>query len=81
LNHRSFEAKSWPVILVARKATPTLINRPSSLPKTRWGGTASSMTGAFGIAGEARRRGRVDDDVAWRGVKNRREAKKDQLST
>jgi hypothetical protein len=51
------------------------------LPKTRWGGAASSMTGAFGIAGEARRRGRVDDDVAWRGVKNRREAKKDQLST
>jgi hypothetical protein len=81
LNHRSSEAKSWPVILVARKATPTLINRPSSLLKTRWGGAASSMTGAFDIAEEARQRGRVDDDVAWRGVKNRREAKKDQLST
>ncbi len=43
-------------------------------------GPESSMTGAFDIAGEARRRGRIDDDVAWRGVETRREAKKNQLS-
>jgi hypothetical protein len=55
------------------------LNKLSSLPKTQWGGAASSMTGAFYIAREARRRGQVDDDVAYRGMKNRREAKKNQL--
>jgi hypothetical protein len=38
------------------------------------------MTGAFDITGEAQRQGQIDDDVAWRGAKNCREAKKNQLS-
>ena len=55
---------------VTRKATPTLINRPSSLGKIEKDGAVSSMTGAFDIAGEARRQGQIDDVVAWRRQEN-----------
>ena len=55
---------------VTRKATPTLINRPSSLGKIEKDGAVSSMTGAFDIAGEAWQQGQIDDVVAWRRQEN-----------
>jgi hypothetical protein len=61
---------------IVRKATPTLINRPSSLSKTPMGGelndwryrrrgaAARPNRCSFDITGEARQQGQIDDDVA-----------------
>ena len=70
MSERQRDAKGSLSHGVTRKATPMLINRPSSLGKKENNGAVSSMTGAFDIAGKARQQGRIDDVVTWRKREN-----------